>query len=238
MVSLSKHLIQTWFLRVVVAACKRDPFLIRLAGKLSLHFCDIVLATLPLLQPPDTPKMADHDLKEVLRKLKSSKDYTTSSSLLSRAKILLLKLNALTPTSTTPKAVLLSAREVFETGALISIRHKDPEAFTRYVHQLQPFYDLPSDVLPGEKSERARITGLYLLLLLTKGDYAGFHTELEGLELRMGIDGKGSDIEADRYLSYPVKLERWLMEGSYDRVWKAMASREVPSEEYGVFSEV
>lgn len=89
-------------------------------------------------------------------------------------------------------------------------------------------------MLPSEKSERAKITGLYLLLLLTKGDYAGFHTELEGLELRTG----GGDIEGDRYLSYPVKLERWLMEGSYDRVWKAMASREVPSEEYGVFSEV
>jgi len=28
------------------------------------------------------------------------------------------------------------------------------------------------------------------------------------------------------------------MEGSYDQVWKAMASREVPSEEYGVFSEI
>jgi len=29
-----------------------------------------------------------------------------------------------------------------------------------------------------------------------------------------------------------------LMEGSYDRVWKAMKSREVPCEEYSVFSEV
>jgi len=28
------------------------------------------------------------------------------------------------------------------------------------------------------------------------------------------------------------------MEGSYDLVWKAMASREVPSEEYSVFSEI
>ena len=45
-------------------------------------------------------------------------------------------------------------------------------------------------------------------------------------------------MEEDRYLRYPIKLERWLMEGSYDLVWKAMASREVPSEEYGVFSEV
>lgn len=69
--------------------------------------------------------------------------------------------------------------------------------------------------------------------MLTQGNYAGFHTELEGLELR----GEG-EVEKDRYLGYPIKLERWLMEGSYDRVWKAMASREVPSEEYGVFSEV
>lgn len=182
--------------------------------------------------------MADRELQEVLRKLKTSKDYPTSSHLLSRAKILLLKLNALTPAPQTPRSVLLSARELFETGALISIRNRDPEAFTRYVNQLQPFYDLPAEVLPGEKSERAKITGLYLLLLLTKGDYAGFHTELEGLELRTGFDGKGGDVEGDRYLSYPVKLERWLMEGSYDQVWKSMASREVPSEEYGVSSEV
>ena len=112
--------------------------------------------------------------------------------------------------------------------------------------------------------ERNKIWGLYLLLLLTQGDYAGFHTELEGLEVRwgdgnmgtgshgeqggrkggmmngngngMGKEGKG--LEDDRFLGYPIKLERWLMEGAYDLVWKAMASGKVPSEEYGVFSEV
>lgn len=182
--------------------------------------------------------MADRELHELLRKLKASKssDYSTTTSLLSRCKLLLLKSHALTPSASTPAPLLLLAREVFETGALQSIRHKDPDAFTRYVHQLTPFYELPSNVLPGDKSERKKITGLYLLLLLTKGDYAGFHTELEGLEMRAGVNG--ADVEGDRYLSYPVKLERWLMEGSYDQVWKAMASREVPSEEYGIFSEV
>jgi 26S proteasome regulatory subunit N12 len=179
--------------------------------------------------------MAERELQDILRKLKSSKDYQKSLALLSKAKLLLLKLNALIPTATTPRALFLFARELFEAGALISIRHKDPEAFTRYVDQLQPFYDLQAEIQPGEKSERAKITGLYLLLLLTKGDYAAFHTELEGLEMRAG---HGSDVEEDRYMSYPVKLERWLMEGSYDRVWNAMASREVPSEEYSVFSEV
>lgn len=79
------------------------------------------------------------------------------------------------------------------------------------------------------------MTGLYLLLLLTKGDYAGFHTVLEGLEIEEA--GKG-DLDGDVYIQYPVKLERWLMEGSYDRVWGATKREGVPSEEYGVFSEV
>lgn len=175
--------------------------------------------------------MADRELKEVLKKLHSTRDYSQSSALLSKAKIILLKLNALTPTPQTPKTVLASARELFESGALISIRNKDSEAFTRYVNQLQPFYELPENVLPGG-SERNRVTGLSLLLLLVKGDYAGFHTELEGLE-NMGQ----YDVETDRFLGYPVKLERWLMEGSYDKVWKALDGP-VPSEEYGVFSEV
>jgi 26S proteasome regulatory subunit N12 len=206
-------------------------FIARMLSILSSNTSSLTTAS---TTPHNNPEMADRDLQDILRKLKTSKDYQNSSALLSKAKLVLLKLNALIPTTKTPRALLLSARELFETGALISIRHKDPEAFTRYVNQLQPFYDLQVEILPGEKSERAKITGLYLLLLLTKGDYAGFHTELEGLESRAG---HGSDVENDRYLSYPVKLERWLMEGSYDRVWKAMASREVPSEEYSVFSE-
>jgi 26S proteasome regulatory subunit N12 len=181
--------------------------------------------------------MAERELQSILQKLKSSRDYSDCNTLLSKAKISLLRLKALTPQPSTPTSTLLLAREVFETGALLSIRAKDPAAFTRYKHQLTPFYELPSERLPATHSEKNKITGLYLLLLLTQGDYAGFHTELEGLELREVVNG-GKMVEDDRYLGYPIKLERWLMEGSYDLVWKAMASREVPSEEYGVFSEV
>lgn len=180
--------------------------------------------------------MAERELQETLRKLKSSSTTPQQAApLLSTAKLLLLKLHALTPQTATPLNTLLLARDVFETGALISIRAKDTAVFTRYVHLLTPFYELPADRLPPAKSERSKITGLYLLLLLTQGNYGGFHTELEGLELNSV--GKGR-VEDDRYLGYPIKLERWLMEGSYDLVWKAMASREVPSEEYGIFSEV
>lgn len=185
--------------------------------------------------------MADQQLQQILTQLKSTPNYADARTLLSKAKLLLLKLNALSPapsTSSQPSQTILAlARETYEQGALHSIRARDPEAFTRYVTQLAPFYELPAAVLPPNLPERNKVTGLYLLLLLTQGRYAEFHSELESLSTREG--GGGSvDVEGDRFLGYPIRLERWLMEGSYDRVWKAMKSREVPSEEYAVFSEV
>lgn len=107
------------------------------------------------------------------------------------------------------------------------------------MQQLQPFYDLPAASLPPAGSQKSKITGLYLLLLLSQGDYAGFHTLLESLET-VGVhgEGKGGGLEEDVFVQYPVKLERWLMEGSYDRVWGATKSERAPSEEFGVFSEV
>jgi 26S proteasome regulatory subunit N12 len=176
--------------------------------------------------------MAERQLTQILTQLKSSPlPYTDASTLLSKAKLLLLNLSALTPSASTPPSLLALARDTYEQGALASIRAKNSDAFTRYVNQLSPFYELPTNVLPAG-SERNKVTGLYLLLLLTQGRYAEFHSELEALST-MGVD-----VEGDRYLGYPIRLERWLMEGSYDRVWKAMKKGEVPCEEYGVFSDI
>lgn len=179
--------------------------------------------------------MAERQLTQILNQLKTpSLPYETASSLLSKAKLLLLQLNALTPATTTNQNLLALARDTYEQGALASIRAKNPDAFTRYVSQLSAFYELPSSVLSSASSERTKVTGLYLLLLLTQGRYAEFHSELEALSTA----AEGVDVEGDRYLGYPIRLERWLMEGSYDRVWKAMKKGEVPCEEYGVFSDV
>jgi 26S proteasome regulatory subunit N12 len=181
--------------------------------------------------------MADRDLTALLTHLKTnpSLPYPETTSLLSRAKLLLLQLNALTPSASTPPQLLTLARTTYEQGALSSIRAKDPAAFTRYMSQLRPFYELST--APHDE-ERNKITGLYLLLLLTQGLYGEFHSELEALAMREESVGGGLDVEGDRYLGYPIRLERWLMEGSYDRVWKAMKKGEVPCEEFGVFSEV
>ncbi|KAL7619947.1 regulatory particle non-ATPase [Parahypoxylon ruwenzoriense] len=182
--------------------------------------------------------MADRTLQQILTQLRSNpgQPYAEASSLLSKAKIALLHLHAATPSPGASPSHLSLARDIYEQGALFAIRARNPDAFTRYVAQLQPFYELPPDSSGlAPSADRNRVTGLYLLLLLTQGRYAEFHSELETLGTR---EAGAGDIERDRFLGYPVKLERWLMEGSYDRVWKAMKSREVPSEEYGVFSEI
>lgn len=186
--------------------------------------------------------MADRQLSQLRDQLKSpTLPYQDASSLLSKSKILLLQSNSLTPSPQFPSALLPIAREILELGALHAIRSRDAPAFIRYVDQLQPFYSLPpghpAAVSGSAVAERNKITGLYLLLLLSQSRYSEFHSELEALVTREG-GGSTVDVEGDRYLGYPIRLERWLMEGSYDRVWKAMKKGEVPCEEYGVFSEV
>ncbi len=178
--------------------------------------------------------MADRELTQILTTLKQTPTYPEATALLSRAKLLLLQLNALTPSPNTPPALLALARTTYEQGALASIRAKNPPAFTRYVTQLRPFYELQGQQGQQESGEQNKVTGLYLLLLLTQGLYGEFHSELEVLSATRGL----GEVEGDRYLGYAIRLERWLMEGSYDRMWKAMKKGEVPCEEFGVFSEV
>ncbi len=78
--------------------------------------------------------------------------------------------------------------------------------------------------------------------MLSQGDYAAFHTVLEGL---VAAEGEGraegeenGGVEYDPYIRYPVELERNLMEGSYDQVWKGTMGEGVPAEEFALFSQV
>lgn len=73
------------------------------------------------------------------------------------------------------------------------------------------------------------LQGLNLLRLLTQNRIAEFHTTLEGLPASSLVDP---------YIQHPVNLERWLMEGSYSKVWNAR-SAPLPGyeQEYGFFLE-
>lgn len=185
------------------------------------------------------------DLNQLLHSLHHALQNKPSSAStdLSTAKLALLHSNALIPTPSTSTATLQTARSILETGALISIHLKDPSAFVRYWSQLQPFYDYSAEGY-SPSQDRSKITGLYLLLLLSQGDYAAFHTVLEGLVAAEG-QGRGEEegegnggVENDPYIRYPVELERNLMEGSYDQVWKGTMGEGVPGEEFALFSQV
>lgn len=186
--------------------------------------------------------MAENEVKHLLQTLHSLKSEqhlrAQAPALLSKAKLSLLKLNALVPHDEISPSQFTLAIAVLEAGALISIRLKDTDAFTRYYQQLQPFYSIPAarrqHASGGQKSNESKVTGLYLLLLLSVGDYAGFHTVLEGLETQQGKQ----QLEKDEFLQYPVRLEQALMEGSYDKVWGETKGERVPAEEFKVFSEV
>lgn len=185
------------------------------------------------------------DLRSLINELHKSleqRQLENAVNTLSRAKRALLQLNALTPSESTPPQILAQAREILELGAITSIRLTDSEAFTRYYQQLQPFYDHERHLAStgqtnvAKSSQRSIITGLYLLLLLSSGDSAQFHTVLEGLIVEASLEGRR--VEDDPYIKYPVELERSLMEGSYDKVWRATKSETVPTEDFGLFSNV
>jgi hypothetical protein len=183
--------------------------------------------------------MAEKELSSALQQLHQSlqsHNYQQSASLLSKAKMALLSMNALIPSEKSPRKHLQLARDTLEVGAIISIRLKDTESFTRYFQQLQPFYSLPESALPKDGSAASKVTGLYLLLLLSEGDYAGFHTLLETLEVEAAQHGK--KLEDDAFVQYPIRLEQALMEGSYDRVWGETKKDKVPSEEFGLFTDI
>ncbi|KAG9771994.1 hypothetical protein KCU88_g6236, partial [Aureobasidium melanogenum] len=164
-------------------------------------------------------------------------DPAQSRPQLQKAKLALLHHNALIPSQQTPVTTLATARSILEAGALLSIRSRDPDSFVRYYSQLQPFYDFPS-LQQTPSQNRSKITGLYLLLLLSQGDYAGFHTLLESLIVAEGAASGASKIEEDPFIRYPIELERSLMEGSYDQVWRKTSGRDVPGEEFALFSDI
>ena len=61
----------------------------------------------------------------------------------------------------------------------------------------------------------AELTGLNLLRLLAENKIAGFHTQLEI------IDATATEVAGSEPVRFARGLEEWVMEGAYNRVWKA-----------------
>ncbi|KAG9509479.1 Serine/threonine-protein kinase tousled-like 2 [Fragariocoptes setiger] len=128
----------------------------------------------------------------------------------------------------TPKLDLLAqCRDILEIGALFSIETRQIPSFERYLEQLKYFYFDYSELLP-ESSNKYLLLGLNLLRLLSQNRLAEFHTEL----VRLPPDV----ILSNPFISRPVLLEQYSMEGRYNRVFHA--KDQVPSPYYTFFMDI
>lgn len=150
-----------------------------------------------------------------------------AAGLLPKIKLEYAKEGLMAPSSAFSKEDLMAARQLLEMGVIVEIHAGASAAeIDRLFAQLRPFYD-PKLKLAASDNE-SKLMALHLLLLLTNNEIAEFHTELETL----------SNAENDKYLQYPVKLERWLMEGAYDKAWQAVTEKsQFPAPEFAILTQ-
>lgn len=135
-------------------------------------------------------------------------------------------LNPTAPTATKLPEFMLT-REILESACLLQIRRRDLQAFDVHLDMLRPYYstgrgDADFVGVDAPASERRLvIVGLSLLRLLVGNRLADFHSAYEMLP---------RDEQSSLYIKFPVTLERFLAEGSFNKLLQARAK--APSNEY------
>ncbi|XP_065837415.1 26S proteasome non-ATPase regulatory subunit 8-like [Oscarella lobularis] len=149
-------------------------------------------------------------------------------NLLSQLKICLTSVSFLPsgPAKATVQELVI-ARDALEIGALVSIHNKDIPSFERYIAQLKAYYTDHGVSIPRSPYEH-ELLGLNLLCLLAQNKLEQFHTELELLD--------PTTLQNNVYLRHPISLERYLMEGSYNKIFLSRGN--VPSETYNFFIDI
>ncbi|RHY52311.1 hypothetical protein DYB34_004635 [Aphanomyces astaci] len=164
--------------------------------------------------------------------LKEAKD------ILRNLKIALIQLPSLPPTTTeSPTAVQERklARDVLESATIMSVKEEDIPAFERNITQLKVYYNsfgysylralaismlmlpISSDQLPKSPLHYP-LLGTRLLHLLVENRMAEFHGEVHTCP-----EGR-----ADPNIAFSMKLEQYLMEGSYNKVLEARTNEPNP----------
>ncbi|CAL9728525.1 26S proteasome regulatory subunit Rpn12p [Monosporozyma unispora] len=161
------------------------------------------------------------DLVKSLSVAFNAKDYESCEKLLGPTKVELIKHSLLVPDlqksnlSESYINDLNITKNILEIGALSSIYLSKFDIYQNYFTQLRQFYFNDIKEL-NESNNKSKLISLYLLILLSQGDVTKFHSELEYLDKHI------KDLENDELLSYPIKVDRWLMEGSYQKAWNLL----------------
>ena len=109
-------------------------------------------------------------------------------------------------------------RETLEYAVILFARRKQLDDFEAHFHQLQVYFNC-SKVSVSER--RPMLLGLNLLRLLVCNKISEFHSELERIPYTE---------HTNLFIRAPILLERYLMEGSYNKLLNARS--QVPSNEF------
>lgn len=164
-------------------------------------------------------------------------DYDKCQKILVPIKIELIKHNLLVPIYNNTKTEeqindLKITQKILEIGALSSLLLNEYEGFENYFSQLKPFYTNSKIHAKKEHNTNCtKIISLNLIYLLSQGLISKFHIELENLSYYQQFD-----IENDKYLQFPINLEKSLMEGNYIKIWKLLNNEDnLPCQEFKIF---
>jgi len=111
-------------------------------------------------------------------------------------------------------------RDVYELSVLYAIQRADLNAFKEAIAVVDKFYQTTS-----ESTQKYLMIGLDLMYLLASNRLSDFHVGLEQLQQTIQTDNV--------YISTPVKLEQYLMEGSYNKI--LLTEKNMPSAYYNLF---
>ncbi|KAK6205160.1 putative nuclear integrity protein [Scheffersomyces amazonensis] len=164
-------------------------------------------------------------------------NYEQCQKLLPPIRIELIKHNLLVPllnNTTTKNQIndLKISQRILEIGVLSSLLTNNYTGFENFFSQLKPFYLNKKLYHKHElNTDTTKIISLNLLYLLSKGLISNFHIELEII-----FNSDQYNIEQDKYLQFPINLERNLMEGNYIKIWKLLNQKtNLPCIEYEHF---
>lgn len=171
--------------------------------------------------------MAEKKVRSLLDELKAcynsaSPDLKKCSKTISQIKILMTQFQLIPPFTApeaTTKKQLMLARETLELATYVSVSAGDEVAFERHVNQVKTYYQDYSDILP-ESERRSPIMGLNLLSLLAQNRIADFHSEVELMP--------ASERENNAFITFPIHLESWIMEGGYNKVFSVQDKTPFP----------
>jgi 26S proteasome regulatory subunit N12 len=150
-------------------------------------------------------------------------NYDQCQQLLSPIKLELVKHNLLVPLPSNTNNNdeindLRISQRIFEIGCLSALLTNNYQSFENYVCQLKPFYtNVKLHHQTEVNTDTTEVVSLYLLYLLSQGLISKFHIELELI-----YNNSIYDVEHDKYLQFPIDLEKHLMEGNYIKIWKLL----------------